>query len=194
VSPTALLVVLTAVWLVKSAGAPYLKAAILDLMAPTNVASDDSWVRTASHFAATTERSDKILVWGAEPQVYLLSRRDAPTCFFYQYPLISRGYANEDLAAEFLSDLRRDPPRMIVDALDLRLPPIDSRARARWQSAYPFYASIPNGLDEFFAFVEREYRRGPDINAWSTYERLGTLDADGASPQGNAWRRPQGTH
>ena len=48
---------------------------------------------------ATTAPSDTILVWGAEPQIYMFSERRTSTRFFYQYPLFTAGYANAAIFA-----------------------------------------------------------------------------------------------
>ena len=56
--------------------------------------------RLAERIREITKSNDRILVWGRGPGVYLLSDRNAPTRFFYHFPLIKPNYANQSLREE----------------------------------------------------------------------------------------------
>lgn len=68
-----------------------------------------------SAIQANTDPQDTILLWGAEASVNYFSRRASPTRFVYQYPLYRPGYANEQMIIEFLDDLLRARPRLLID-------------------------------------------------------------------------------
>ena len=104
-----------------------------------------------------TSPDDSILVWGAEPQIYSLSHRDAPTRFFYQYPLIKPGYANQTNRDEFINDVIDHRPAIIVDSKNWRLPPLDSVARKGWRPSDKRYVHEPDAFKRFFDFVDTEY-------------------------------------
>ena len=43
---------------------------------------------------------DRILVWGAQSELYVLSQRTPATRYLYQYPLATRGYVDRQSGAE----------------------------------------------------------------------------------------------
>ena len=100
---------------------------------------------------------DTILVWGTYPQIYLMTERDAPTRFFYQYPLLKKGYWRESDHAEFFSDVVSNPPTVIVDARHPSLPPLDAASRNDWSPSKRQYVHDPASLQMFFDYVDNEY-------------------------------------
>ena len=100
---------------------------------------------------------DTILVWGTYPQIYLMTERDAPTRFFYQYPLLKKGYWRESDHAEFFSDVVSNPPTVIVDARHPSFPPLDVASRKDWIPSKRQYVHGPASLQMFFDYVDSEY-------------------------------------
>lgn len=99
--------------------------------------------RAAAWVRARTAPDDRILVWGYEPSVYLLSGRRAPG----RYCHILRFLSHEDTGPlrEFLAEMEAHPPAVILDTTrgpiwhnalflpleaDPRLPPLP---RAAWE-------------------------------------------------------------
>lgn len=62
-----------------------------------------------------TSPGDKILLWGAETTINFFTQRVSPSRFVYQYPLYTKGHVTEEMVVEFLDDLIRHPPRLIID-------------------------------------------------------------------------------
>ena len=126
---------------------------------------------------ATTAPGDTILVWGAESQIHLFSQRRAPTRFFYQYPLVTPGYASGALFDEFVSDITANRPVLIIDTRNILLPPLDHAERLSWQSAAQHgeraqYTYSPDLLRPFFTLVERQYRLTDEIAGYAIYRKI----------------------
>lgn len=75
----------------------------------------------AGYVAARTLPGDPILVWGAESRVYLLAGREAPTRFFYNYPLVpfadgvqTASPRQREYRKEFLADVGARAPALVV--------------------------------------------------------------------------------
>lgn len=119
-----------------------------------------------------TEPGDTILVWGAETGLYLLSERDAPTRFFYQYPLALRGYADSRIFDEFTYDVKEGRPALIIDTRNNRLPPLDDAERANWKIAGDRYVYAPDRFRPFLDFVEEEYEFMEEIEGYAIYQRV----------------------
>ena len=126
--------------------------------------------RVAERVRSATEPGDRILVWGAESSIYLLSERAAPTRFFYQYPLVKPGYANDSLVGEFISDVKDEMPGMIIDVRNGRLPPLEETARRDWRPKKR-YEHDPDAFQPLFDLVETEYEVVGKDGAWILYGR-----------------------
>lgn len=130
-------------------------------------------IRVSELVRDATEPDDAILVWGAETGLYLLSERDAPTRFFYQYPLALRGYADSRIFDEFTSDVKEGRPALIIDTRNNQLPPLDSAERANWKIAGDRYVYAPDGFRPFLDFVEEEYEFMEEIEGYAVYREIG---------------------
>ena len=135
-----------------------------------------------------TSPRDRILVWGAESQIYLFSERRAPTRFFYQYPLVTPGYdVHGELFDEFVSDVARHEPALIIDTRNPALPPLDPEERLTWLDHRAgllgrysrSYSYLPGSFRPFFALVEKDYRPSersgatPSTNGTEGHGRIG---------------------
>ena len=127
--------------------------------------TDDSTALTARdrdlRVAEIVERysgpDDTILVWGTAPQLYLLTGRNAPTRFFYQYPLFKKGYWKESHIAEFFFDVTSTPPAVIVDGRNHSIPPLDEASRKDWSPRLRQYVYESTRFQMFFDYVRAEY-------------------------------------
>ncbi|WKZ40733.1 MAG: glycosyltransferase family 39 protein [Anaerolineales bacterium] len=63
----------------------------------------------------TTSPDDTVLLWGAEASVNYFAERKSPTRFVYQYPLHQTGYVNDEMINEFLDDIIKKSPELIID-------------------------------------------------------------------------------
>ena len=129
-------------------------------------------LRVSELVREATEPDDTILVWGAETLVYILSERDSPTRFFYQYPLAQRGYADSRIFDEFTSDIRRGAPDLIIDTRNNWLPPLDRAEREDWKISDDRYVYLPDRFSPFLDFVEEEYGLVDDIEGYAIYRKV----------------------
>ena len=104
----------------------------------------------------STEPHDPILVWGRGAWIYLLSDRDAPTRFFYGYPLTMPNYTDQTIRHEFVSDVMTSMPKFIVDTRKSQLPPLATSERINWRPAYR-YEHEPEDFTPFLDFVAANY-------------------------------------
>lgn len=126
---------------------------------------------------AHTAPSDTILVWGAESAVYEMSDRLPASRFFYQYPLVTPGYASDALGREFLSALLERRPRIIIDAGDSKLPRLNAterdlapHARPNWRAEDDGnYVMLRPSMRALFTILDRDYVRADDISTWQVY-------------------------
>jgi 4-amino-4-deoxy-L-arabinose transferase-like glycosyltransferase len=132
-------------------------------------------VQTADYVRASSLPSDRLLVWGLSGGVYFLAQRPAASKYLFAFPLLTRTYG-DSVAADFLAELRRTPPALIVDAAvsDHSAPPL-SRWDATWHFPqlgwYPPYRTMTPSLEPFYEFVAQNYTPvavvGPE--RWTVY-------------------------
>ncbi|HKY50436.1 MAG TPA: glycosyltransferase family 39 protein [Candidatus Limnocylindria bacterium] len=132
--------------------------------------TDEGRFRAAAAYVAANSRpSDTVLVWGSHTEVLFLADRRSPTRYVYQYAALStRGYATPVRVGDFLSDLQRARPALILDASadSFVTPPLDLAGLRAWNSPEPQYALLPE-MESVVSFIE------------SAYERAGTEPATG---------------
>jgi|LFRM01.1.fsa_nt_gb hypothetical protein len=102
--------------------------------------------------------SDTVLFWGAETSLNVMSNRNAPTRYVYQYPLFTHGYAKQSMMDEFLQDLKSTPPKYIIDTSSTNsiVIPINQSKRIEWSPSNPNYVSNIN-FEDYFSFIEDYY-------------------------------------
>jgi hypothetical protein len=120
--------------------------------------------QVADYVRTHTKSSDPVLVWGFEPAVYLLSDRRPPTRFFFNVP-VAVPFSPEAWKTEFLSDLDRTPPELLLVVRNDAIPwatglPDDSAAQLQ---AWPELRRV---LDQGYSFETQIedfaiYRRHP---------------------------------
>ncbi|MDP9280909.1 MAG: glycosyltransferase family 39 protein [Chloroflexota bacterium] len=115
----------------------------------------------AAFVAANTLPADTVLIWGSHTEVLVLAERRSPTRYVYQYAALStRGYATPTRVEEFLADLQRARPVLILDASieSFVTPPLDVAGFRAWVSPEPQYAALPE-LERVIEFVVTNYDR-----------------------------------
>jgi hypothetical protein len=126
------------------------------------ITTDLGKARAAAAFVATNTRpADTVLIWGSHAEVLVLAERRSPTRYVYQYAALStRGYATAARVEEFLADLQRARPVLILDASieSFVTPPLDVAGFRAWVSPEPQYAPLPE-LERVIEFVVTNYDR-----------------------------------
>ena len=105
---------------------------------------------------------DTVQLWNLKTQVYHFTERDAPTRFFFDAWALSPSPMLPRYAAEFNREIRRHPPRFILEGavnVFYAPPPLDPARRAKWTTEYDFKPGTdpPTLLRPFFDFVADRY-------------------------------------
>jgi hypothetical protein len=87
---------------------PFLKSREAGIIQNT---SDHS---TIQFILENTTKEDFVLMFGAESAINFMTQRKSPTRYVYQYPLYMQGYDDPRKDQEFLSDLAKNPPKLII--------------------------------------------------------------------------------
>jgi hypothetical protein len=147
---------------------------VSDIMTPKDL--ENSRYQTANYIVHYTADDDPVLVWGAETAINLVTHRDAPTRFVYQYPLYARGYQTAAMVEEFGRDLAMRPPALIIDTSTTNslVPPLDRSQRATWAPDDPAYGLLPE-MDGVLRYIDSNYvfvaRVGRE--QWALYRYVG---------------------
>jgi len=165
--------------------------------AMTDPATDLPYRQCAAFLRASTTPAETALVWGSDPVILVLAGRRSPTRFVGQYPLMTRGYHLAEVTAEFVDDLARNPPAVIVDSGHGWFPSLapgrhapvtlPDRSEARvYQPLLPMMAA-------FFAQVDRDYVRVASFGPADVYVRSAGRSSRnrGRSPAGVAASSPR---
>lgn len=156
----------SAVWI----GALLAAMAVLPVMrtAHDTFTRDSTREAVVAYVRNASGPQDRVLVWGSEPGLNVVSGRHAPTRFAQQYALFMPGYTRPALFAELLDDLTRTPPVLIVDASAAapKVPPLDVLDGGVWSYANN---TVPDGLVPILRLVRERYIRVATIGGWAVY-------------------------
>jgi len=112
-----------------------------------------------SHYVATHSRStDKVLLWGFDTVINVLSGREAPTRFGVSYPLVVPGPVESKYRRLFMSEISRDPPVFII--LDAKEP---------WDLVDLTGLQLLDHFPEFNGFLHRRYRFEFETNGFQVW-------------------------
>ncbi len=119
-----------------------------------------------------TSKDDTLLVWGAEAEINYLTGVPSPTRYVYQFPLFLPQYESAAHFGEFLSDLEKNPPKLIADiSSDSGGVPLDDAARANWTPTND-YVVLNSDADPIFTYVDANYSLlTKTTHGWSIYIR-----------------------
>lgn len=87
------------------------------------------------YIEANTWPDDRVLVWGASPNLNFQSRRFSPTKYFYAYGLLVPDDDTQRRIVDMIRELDESPPAMIMDMTMYdgnRVPPLDAGLRREW--------------------------------------------------------------
>ncbi len=77
---------------------------------------------TVSYIQQNTRPGDTILMWGTQTGIYFLAGRASPTRYVHQIPLFNPAYATPERIQEYLSDIQRKQPALIIDTREGSMP------------------------------------------------------------------------
>lgn len=113
----------------------------------------------SNYIRSNSDTGDYVLLWGAESGINFVTKRRSPTRFVYQYPLYMKGYVNEQMIEEFLEDIIKKPPKLIIDTHNPKTPIFD----------FPLQT---NKTVSLIKQIQEYYQIKEEINGWTIYERL----------------------
>ena len=123
-------------------------------------------VKVADFIKANSNKDDKVVVFGSEPQIYFYSHRRSGTGFIYTYPLMERQPLANQMQKEMINQIEASKPRFIIvmKTVDSWMPLVDSEKLIfDWSVEYlpKHYRQI--GLVEMF-YKERQ----PTLYRWDS--------------------------
>ena len=77
--------------------------------------ADRQTTLTDAYIWQNTRPGDTILMWGSQAGLYYLSGRESASRYVHQVPLISPQYATPQRVGEFLQDIQKNKPALIID-------------------------------------------------------------------------------
>lgn len=66
------------------------------------------------HIKSITEKEDKVLVFGSEPEINFYAQRQSPTGFIYTYSLMESHDLALQMQEDYISEVEANPPEIIV--------------------------------------------------------------------------------
>ncbi len=115
----------------------------------------------SAYIRDNSQPGDHLLTWYPEMGINFMSGRSSPVKYVY-YPLFLEGSLTKEIEDQYLEDLMKTPPQLILDcsrSIDA-IPSLDEATREE-QYAIPGVKKkmyIYPGMDEVFEFVEVNYR------------------------------------
>jgi hypothetical protein len=104
----------------------------------------------------STLPDESVMVWGANLALNYASGRRSPSRFAYLTPLYQANYTNEEMVAEFLEDLIKNRPALIIDGHDPTQP------------MYKFPIDTPR-LRSDIGYLKGRYESAGTYGNWSVY-------------------------
>jgi len=104
-----------------------------------------------------TSPEDTVIIWGAQhAMVNYYSNRASPSKYVYVFPLLRNGYTSEDRIMDFLSELEKAKPALIINA--------EVRNRL-----FTFPIKTP-AIDEKINRLMRQYYLADFLGEWQIYK------------------------
>ncbi len=136
---------------------------------------------TISIIKKETTNYDKIIIWGSEPSLYLISNRVSASKYFYQFRLFHPNYdVDGHHINRFIYEVKYNLPKLIIDASESTydkdigeysaLPPLDKEKMLKWKEKsnyknYYILDELVNFIEENYLFISKTYH-----NKWLVYK------------------------
>jgi len=125
----------------------------------------------AKYVRGNTEPDDRVLVWGFQPFINLMARRESSTGVL-SYPVLIESPYSDKLNDRFYQELVENKPVLIVDMVNPdndTMPLIDPVRREEEQSQRLKRFIPPSNLDQVFDYIYSNYRLETEINGVMIY-------------------------
>lgn len=120
-----------------------------------------------------TDPGEYVLFWATHPGENLMSHRDAPYSTLFYPNLVASDIADR-LNDDFLADLQRNRPVLIVDMGRLTIPSLDPAKREEQKAMGVYPTHPPDNLDEVLKYIEDNYYLEAVIKDKPVYRLHGT--------------------
>ena len=110
-----------------------------------------------SYIESNTSSDDTVLLWGAELAINFYTKRHSPSRYVYQYPLYQVNYANEKMILEFLNDIIKNRPKLIIDTRNQKTPMFEFPIETE---------SIQMAIND----IQAHYPKVDNLNTWRVYQ------------------------
>lgn len=124
--------------------------------------------RVAAWICSMTGPNELIYVWGWDTRIAFLARRAMPSRYLHTHPLGATGFNRNARISELAADLRRYPPRFIVDGgpvMPTTAPPLTGSFSG---AASGFFRL--DGYEPIREIVAGDYRQVTVISGYPIYE------------------------
>jgi hypothetical protein len=124
-------------------------------------------VTVAQRLVTLTDPKDRILVWGAEPEIYFYAHRRSATGYIYLFGIWEENRYSARMAREMMREVEATPPKYIV----LEFLPVRLMAEA---TPYLAKSYVLDGRVEIFSPERTEYYGGDQVakHALGSLKRL----------------------
>lgn len=120
-----------------------------------------------------TRPGEYVLFWATHPGENFMSHRDAPYSTLF-YPMMVDSEISDRLNADFLMDIKRNPPVLIVDMGRLTIPSLNPEKRAEQIDVGLGLEYPPDNLEDVLQFIEKNYALEAVIKGRPIYRLYGT--------------------
>ena len=120
-----------------------------------------------------TRPGNLVLFWGGFPGENLMARRASPSAYI-TYPLLLDANLSEDFSNQFLLDLTKNRPALIVDMEYAKALSLDPKKRAIQLAADEEWPYLPANIDEVLSFIDNNYHLETTYRNATVYRLNGT--------------------
>lgn len=123
-----------------------------------------------------TQPGEYVLFWATHPGENFMSRRDTPVTALFYPNMVNTSEIAQRLNDDFLADLQRNPPVLIVDMGRLTIPSLDPAKREEQKAMGVYPTDPPDNLDEVLAFIAENYYLENIVKDKPVYRLKGTSE------------------
>lgn len=121
---------------------------------------NDAWRKSLIQaISRITKPEDSLLVWGNATWLNFSTGLRSPSRFSYQFPIFYPGYGSKELLEEYLGDIERNKPAVIVD---------DSRRGLHIEKSQ----ILSRRAEEILGSIRARYRMTASIGTYDIYTRV----------------------
>jgi hypothetical protein len=110
---------------------------------------------------SSTAPTDRVFIWGNNPEIHLATNRTPYGPYLYEFPLVTQGYWSPAKTQRLVSAWTADPPEIVVEGPS-DVPMFEPASRSHDGRDY-------DTLDPLRGFVHQHYRLGVEVGVLHVY-------------------------